>query len=396
MKKIFLSSLILLSMALVFTACEDDRDSNPTLIQPTGFKLNNPVNNNVDLTRSESIHFTWTQPDYGGWPAAVEYQFEVSPNKEDWSCSASQAALDDTGELMPTYDVVRVILASCSGDLNTTELAKSIVRASGWTEESVIPEEMTIYLRLSASTPGAQTVYSNTVSMKVKPYYIDPTEAVYEPWYLIGDCIGDGSWKNDDMDDVGVSIIPMYPAYDLDNNGKFLPGAMYIGYFPAGAGFKLIKEPGSFDEQWGADGDSYVMNMGSSSNITVSEDGYYKIWYNCATFKLTIEKYEEAVTPVNMITMPGAYQEWDQTKNAMDPFTVGETNHDWLLKNLEFESDTELKFAANGSWDVNWGSELFPFGLGTQGGANIPVLAGKYNVFFNDILGTYTFVVIEE
>ena len=30
MKKIFLSSLMLLSMALVFTACEDDRDSNPT------------------------------------------------------------------------------------------------------------------------------------------------------------------------------------------------------------------------------------------------------------------------------------------------------------------------------------------------------------------------------
>ena len=122
---------MLLSLALVFTACEDDRDSNPTLIQPTGFKLNNPVNSIVDLIRSESIHVTWTQPDYGGWPAAVEYQFEVSPNKEDWSCSAAQAALDDTGELMPTYDVVRVILASCSGDLNATELAKSIVRASG-------------------------------------------------------------------------------------------------------------------------------------------------------------------------------------------------------------------------------------------------------------------------
>ena len=34
---------MLLSMALVFTACEDDRDSNPTLVQPTTFTLNNPV-----------------------------------------------------------------------------------------------------------------------------------------------------------------------------------------------------------------------------------------------------------------------------------------------------------------------------------------------------------------
>lgn len=386
---------MLLSIALVFTACEDDRDSNPTLVQPTGFVLNNPANTNVDLTRSESIHFTWTQPDYGGWPAAVDYQFEVSPTN-DWSVSASEAALDDSGELKATYDPVRVILASCSGDLNAAELAKSLVRIHNWTEDSVIPEVMTIYLRLTASTPGAETVYSNVVSMNVKPYYIDPTEAVYEVWYLIGDCIGDGSWKNEDMNDVGVSILPMYPAYDKDNNNKFLPGAMYIGYFPAGAGFKLIKEPGSFDQQWGADGDSYVMNMGSSDNITVAEDGYYKIWYNCATMKLTIEKYEEEPGIYSMISMPGEYQGWDPTQNLMNPFMATDTNHDWLLKNLEIDSDTELKFAADGAWTVNWGGAEFPYGLGVQDGSNIPVLAGKYDVYFNDILGTYTFVAVEE
>ncbi len=42
MKKIFLSSLMLLSMTLMFTAFDDDRDSNPTLSQPTTFALNNP------------------------------------------------------------------------------------------------------------------------------------------------------------------------------------------------------------------------------------------------------------------------------------------------------------------------------------------------------------------
>ena len=65
---------MLLSMALVFTACEDDRDSNPTLTQPTSFTLNNPVNTLVDLAESTGIPFAWSQPDYGGWPAAVEYQ----------------------------------------------------------------------------------------------------------------------------------------------------------------------------------------------------------------------------------------------------------------------------------------------------------------------------------
>ncbi len=63
---------MLLSMALVFTACEDDRDSNPTLVQPTTFTLNNPVNTLVDLEISTAIPFAWSQPDFGGWPAACE------------------------------------------------------------------------------------------------------------------------------------------------------------------------------------------------------------------------------------------------------------------------------------------------------------------------------------
>jgi hypothetical protein len=57
--------------------------------------------------------------------------------------------------------------------------------------------------------------------------------------------------------------------------------------------------------------------------------------------------------------------------------------------------DTELKFAAEGAWDVNWGANDFPYGVGVGNGPNIPVRAGTYNVFFNDILGTYNFVAVQ-
>ena len=70
----------------------------------------------------------------------------------------------------------------------------------------------------------------------------------------------------------------------------------------------------------------------------------------------------------------------------------GKQNHDWVMKNAVYESDTELKFAANGSWDVNWGNVAFPLGIGTQGGDNIKVVAGTYDVIFNDILGEYYFI----
>ena len=295
---------MLLCMTMVFTSCESDRDSNPTLVQPTSFTLNAPVNKNVDLAYSTGIPFTWSQPDYGGWPAAVNYQFEVSPTG-DWSTSVAQAKADETGETVPTYDVIKTIFASCSGELPAEELAKALVRINQWDEESIIPEEMTVYLRLSASTPGAQTIYSNVLPIKVRPYYINADE-VYDVWYLIGDCIGDGSWHNDGVANVGESLIPMYPAYDTD--GTFMAGSMYVGYFPEGGQFKFVHIPGSWDEQLNYDNikdpGNFLEREEKDQNIIIKEEGYYSIMID-ADGDITIEKYDGTPTVYDMISLPG-------------------------------------------------------------------------------------------
>ena len=395
MKKIFLSSLMLLGMVLVFTACEDDRDSNPTLIQPTTFTLNNPVNTNVDLYESTAIPFTWSQPDYGGWPAAVDYQFEISPTN-DWSTSVAQAKADETGATVATYDIIKSVFASCSGDVSAEDIAKSLVKIFQWDETSVIPEQQTIWLRLSASTPGATTIYSNPVSLTVKPYYINASE-VYDIWYMVGNCIGSASWSNE-ASGIGVGLIPMYPAYDTD--GTFMAGSMYVGYFPADGQFKFVHVAGSWDEQLNF---TNVKNPGAflsdedgdNHNIGIVEAGYYTILIS-ADGDITIEKYEKEPSYYDMISMPGAYQEWDPANNAMAAVSTLnglEFNHDWFAE-MTFDVDTELKFAANGAWDMSWGNATdFPYGLGNQNeGNNIKVPAGKYYVLFNDIMGTYTFI----
>lgn len=41
--------------------------------------------------------------------------------------------------------------------------------------------------------------------------------------------------------------------------------------------------------------------------------------------------------------------------------------------------------------DPNWGASTFPYGFGVNGGANIPVVAGKYVAILNDIDGYYHF-----
>ncbi len=396
MKKILFSSLMLLSMALVFTACEDDRDSNPTLVQPTGFTLNNPVNALVDLAESTGIPFAWSQPDYGGWPAAVEYQLEVSPTNDDnsWKVTTDEAAADETGETIADYAILPSVYASCTGEMSAVELAKALVSICQWEEDNV-PEKQTVYVRCSATTPGAKKIYSNVVSLEVNPYYIELADAPIELWYLVGEGIGSTDWDNGEKSVATGGLIPMYPIMGNEYDSRTGQGEIqYAGFFYGGKGFKLIKVPGKWDDQWGMGDGGFVKNDGGSGNITVEADGYYRILLNTATDELVIEPINDPVGVYSMIAMPGAYQDWNTGENVMNGMSTNVENHDWYLMNVTYEN-TELKFAADNAWDVNWGATDFPYGVGTGGGPNIPVAAGTYNVFFNDILGTYNFVAVE-
>ena len=82
MKKTY-RSLLLLTMAAVlpalFTACEDDNGSNPTVSVPQSFTLNNAdmAQNSYDLPYG-TVNLTASQPDYCGWPASLPYAVQAS------------------------------------------------------------------------------------------------------------------------------------------------------------------------------------------------------------------------------------------------------------------------------------------------------------------------------
>ena len=270
---------MLLAVAVMFTACEDDRDSNPTLVQPSGFTLNNPVNTLVDLAASTAIPFAWSQPDYGGWPAAVEYQLEVSPTNS-WNVSTDQAAADESGEKLADYAVIPSIYSACQGNMSAIELAKALVSICQWAEDEV-PEKQTVYVRARATTPGTQTVYSNVVSLDVNPYYIELADAEIELWYLVGEGIGSADWDNGAGSVATGGLIPMYPIAGNEYDSRTGQGEIqYVGYFQAGKGFKLIMTPGNWDNQWGMGDGGFVKNDGGSGNLTVDADGYYRIRLN--------------------------------------------------------------------------------------------------------------------
>ena len=68
----------------------------------------------------------------------------------------------------------------------------------------------------------------------------------------------------------------------------------------------------------------------------------------------------------------------------------GVINHVWKYELDATGGDTTAKFLYSG-WAPNWGSDTFPYGFGVNGGANIPVVKGKYVAILNDIDGYYHF-----
>ncbi|MDX2134533.1 MAG: SusF/SusE family outer membrane protein [Saprospiraceae bacterium] len=65
----------------------------------------------------------------------------------------------------------------------------------------------------------------------------------------------------------------------------------------------------------------------------------------------------------------------------------------WTIT-INLTAGNACKFRADDAWTINWGSTDFPFGTGTQGGADIPVpVTAAYTVTFNSNSGAYEFSV---
>ncbi len=296
-------------------------------------------------------------------------------------CDITAPSTSDT-TYTPEYTIYlndQPFMLNADGTMNAAELSDYVVSLYGKAPE---PRELDAQVKCVMSNGyTATTIMSDPFKITVVPAPI----AVPDLWYLVGSCIGDGSWGNDPAN-VGKALIPMY------TEPEDFTVLTYAGYFPAGQGFKLIHQPGNWDEQWGMADGAYVKNDGGSSNIEVPADGYYLITYDMNTETLTINPYDGLIGVYSIMGMPGGYQDWNPGGTLMTPMSTVVENHDWML-DMTFEENTELKFAADGGWAVNWGSNTFPVGVGTQGGANIPVEAGSYKIVFNDLLGKYYFIM---
>ncbi|WP_321335341.1 SusE domain-containing protein [uncultured Bacteroides sp.] len=404
MKKINIYFSLLMAIAL-FSGCDSDRDSNPAYQQPDSFVLNTPAYAAVpqNLEEATSVVFTTTQPDYG-FTAATTYAVQVSLTNDFSEVTEN-----------PVYQTLGSVSTSAKIAANAIELDKAIVKLAGWSTASqcIADSVIDVHVRLMATVAdGLDPVYSNVVSIKVIPYYIELKDHAPLFYFLIGNGIGDSSWGNE-WKNIGTSLVPlsMVPDYQYDKitgEGQFTITMYLEKATVANTGFKLIGQVDDaigWGEQWGygEDGDIpgyeegkcvHLHNeSGNPGHLGVSETGWYQVTVDeTGAGTLKFEKLAAEPTSYASIQLMGVGGDWDTGVQMTN--LGGRTPHSWYTQQT-FAEDTEVKFRANAAWDVSWGGTVFPYAIGIAGGANIPVKAGTYNIVFNDVEGFYGFFEAE-
>ena len=269
MKKIFKFMLLpALVLPLLFTSCDDDRDSNPTLDLShvaDGFVLNTPAvaeNNTYDLISAKSLRLTCSQPNYGGVPYSMRYYVQVSIDPAFVS--------DGTA----THTELATFYRTADMQVNATEINNAIVTLfQAANPDTSVPEEMPVYIRLRAVIGDATDTslgetFSNTITLRsVKATYEAPDAKFTDNLYLIGSSI-QTPWK---------SWKPIPKVFGMEGN--------YYGiiYLPAGGEFKWGTENNDYrginrlkeiNDEAGAG-----ISAGEEQNIKVANAGWYTLLF---------------------------------------------------------------------------------------------------------------------
>ena len=402
MKNKVLLGALLMSIASIFTACKDDNGSNPHLIVPQEFTLNTPAyaNETVDLQKTEDIALSWSQPKYtaDNAPLQVTYEIQVSPDNK-FTVSVDEASADKSGATVADYAAVARTTTQCTYSLLTKDLDKALVQIKKW-KESEVPAELTAFVRVHSfileNGKRLNSVYSNAVELSFNPYYIELKDAEPIMWYLVGNNILDGKWKNDP----GVSSLPMFVQSDYAYDKATGAGEItYLNYFSTDA-WKI--QPKNFDWDYGfmsggeANTAVYRNKEDDKGNIWCDPAGYYLVTVNTLKNTCVIEAQDITPKVYDQICMAGSFNDWGDTD--MTPANKEGENHVWVYTmTVKKDKIEEVKFKIAGSWDTSWGygsanGEVNTCGVAKNDGANIGVKEGTWVICFNDITGEFSMI----
>ena len=347
MKKIFKFMLLpALVLPLLFTSCDEDRDSNPTLDLShlaEGFVLNTPAlaeNNTYDPYYAKNLVLTCSQPNYGNVPYPVKYYAQVSidpafvsdhtvAHKELATYAENPSSLD-----FDAYEVNKAIV--------------SLFRAAN--PDANLPDEMPVYIRLRAVIGGTlnQTLgetYSNVITLPSVKATI-PDAKFTDNLFLIGSSIQTPwqSWKP----------IPQV----FDKKGEYY-GIIYV---PAGGEFNWGTE---INDKLGINQIKEINDVagagitaGDDQNLKVANAGWYTLHFmgeiskDKKNINWTLTVYKTQVCLIGACIGQSAWGFADE--NALTP--PDDPSGDWVSP--AFTAGTELRVAVKVGDNDWWRTEF--------------------------------------
>ena len=366
-------------MALValaaFTACEDDRDSNPVLNTSGNvtFELNAPEFASLDvvLGSTQSLPLTWSQPmlttDNAPLGAAGTYGlvYEVQASKDGNFTKTFDAALeevtDEEGNFTGTpsghdYSVLNAEIEGCKAELSAEELNKVLNQLYLWADASSMSTSELVLRVLAYWSKGDGTrqvlATSNLQTVRLVPSaWIDVMKVPAKESYLWIPGNGNG-WNH--------GVAPVLVSTD---------GEIYTGYAYMNGEFKFTPV-GDWSAEYNNSSfttvsDNIDLGDGGGGNINFSgESGMYFFTVNPGEGSLT-------ATPVTW-SIIGGFNNW-----GGDEFMTYDEGEHCLTCTVTFDTDTEWKFRRDSGWDYNFGGSLDAL---EQDGSNFSATAGTHTI----------------
>ena len=292
--------------------------------------------------------FTWS--DYNTYGVNVTYLLEVSKKGAN------------------NFSTLGSVMNAKSFEATNKVLNDAVLKAG--LEADVKGEVDVRVTATSKSTGGTIEKVSNIVTFKVTPY------VAFKNMFLVGNATA-ANWNNNNNNQAIFR--------DASNANKF----HFIGKFGAGE-FKFLEILGNWQPQWGLKA-GLVANSdgGDPGTFVTSAAGYYSFTMDILAKTYTLTPYTGTMTDYSTIGMIGDFNGWGGDL-ALEQSTYD--SHQWSLKDITITTTGKFKFRADGAWTVNWGAGTELSGQGTQNGADIPLTAGTYDIYFNDIDGRYQFI----
>lgn len=350
------SRLAALCMIIIAASCADE-NPRPTLGDVSTFvppvlknaATGGPVELLPDNATQIFEKFEWQRTDYGIQLSTIyTLQADIDPDfpAPRTVAESSQDAVDVT-----------------VGQFNNAMLALGL---PGF-------EEGTVYLRLRSTINGydAEPVYSQTITRSAVTYQ-DSECGNHCTIGIIGTATA-GGWDTDT--DMRLS--------DPTGADKFT--WTITTYLTAGE--LKFRAADDWAVNWGHDAYPSGTGIQDGPNIPIADPGYYKIVFEDASGNYTLTKLDDAPLATVGIIGSGTPGGWDN-----DTDLVQDPNDPHIWTGTVTLVDGEAKFRADDDWGKNWGGDTYPSGYGTQDGPNIPVKAGTYAVWFNDMSGQYFFM----